>query len=317
MRERYIITVTDYLGSRHYTITQVMRRIVAGAGAVLGVIVLAGSLLIVGLSYKVSALNEEMAGLRDYQQSIRQKNRQLIDEQRQLQAAVQNKAEALSQMSDNLDQIEIMIGLKPEPEKPLHARLNTASLTAQQKRYMLESIPSGFPLKDPKITSGFGIRQHPVLHQKAMHGGVDMRAAQGTPVYATADGVVEWASFHKNSGLGKMVKLVHNYGFSSTYGHLNSVEVDVGDYVRRGELIGHTGNTGISSAPHLHYEVHYLYRRLDPRPFLEWSIDNYDVLFTREEHVKWDSLAKTVRNTTIAPERQWSPEVLTLSALSN
>ncbi len=317
MRERYIITVTDYRGARHYTLTQLMRRMIAGVAGLLAVVFLGGTLIIYGLSHRVSSLNSEVGSLRQHQSEIRRKNQALISEQGELQQAVQQKAEALAQLSDNLDQIEMLIGLKPEPEQNLLQRLDTASLTAHEKRLMLESIPSGYPLRNVHLTSGFGMRRHPVLDRSAMHGGVDMRAKRGTPVYATADGVAEWAALHKRSGLGKMIKLVHNYGFSTTYAHLDNIEIKVGDYVRRGDLIGHTGNTGISSAPHLHYEVRHLHRRLDPKPFMEWSIENYDVLFTREEHVKWESLAEIVRKAASSPERQWSQGEPALSAILN
>lgn len=317
MRERYIITVTDYRGARHYTLTQLMRRMIAGVAGLLAVVFLGGTLIIYGLSHRVSSLNSEVGSLRQHQSEIRRKNQALISEQGELQQAVQQKAEALAQLSDNLDQIEMLIGLKPEPEQNLLQRLDTASLTAHEKRLMLESIPSGMPLQDTRLTSKYGMRMHPVLNRKAMHGGLDMSAAIGTPIFATASGVVEWAAPHKSSGLGNMIKLNHNYGFSSTYGHLSKILVKTGDYVQRGDLIGHTGNTGMSSAPHLHYEVRYLHRRLDPKPFTEWSFENYDVIFERAEHIKWESLAESVRKAVISPERLLLQAEPRLSVISN
>ena len=74
------------------------------------------------------------------------------------------------------------------------------------------------------------------------------------------------------------------------------VAVRVGEYVREGQPIGRSGNTGLSAAPHLHYEVRYLGRRLDPRPFLDWSLNRYDLVFDEEERVQWESLAETVRS---------------------
>ena len=170
---------------------------------------------------------------------------------------------------------------------------------------MLTAIPSGYPLEEAKVTSFYGMRKHPVLGKMKLHGGADLRARIGTPVYATANGVVEWAGYN-DGGFGKMVKLSHNFGFTTVYGHLSKSTVAVGDYVKQGELIGYSGNTGLSSAPHLHYEVRHLHRRLAPRSFMEWSLENYDGLFTREERIKWDSLAKTVRDQIALPERRLS-----------
>lgn len=137
----------------------------------------------------------------------------------------------------------------------------------------------------------------------ALHGGIDFSAPRGTPIHATADGVVEWAAHHDSSGMGKMIRLIHNYGFSTVYGHLDGIEVKPGNYVRRGDLIGYSGNTGASTGPHLHYEVRHLNRRLDPATFLRWSISEYDILFANEDRVEWESLVEIIRSKARATER--------------
>ncbi len=317
MRDRFTVTITDYRGARHFNFSQLMRRMLGAFGTVVTLGFIVGALSIYMLSSKVAALNADLRTLEDYQAHIKKQNQELLHKQKMLLSAVDEKVEALGRMSDELGDLEILIGLKPQQTSTIAERLDTATLTAQQKRVMLQSIPSGYPLKDTRLTSKFGMRMHPVLNKKALHGGLDMSAATGTPIYATADGVVEWAAPHKRSGLGNMIKLNHNYGFSSTYGHLSKILVRSGDYVQRGDLIGHTGNSGMSAAPHLHYEIRYLHRRLDPKPFTEWSFENYDVLFEREANIQWDSLAESVRKAVSSPERlllQGQPQ---LSVISN
>lgn len=317
MRDRYTVTITDYRGARHFNFSQLMRRVLGAFGTVVTLGFIAGAFAIYMLSTKVAALNSDLQTLEDYQAHIKQQNQELLRKQKTLLSAVDEKVEALGRMSDELGDLEILIGLKPEQESTLSERLDSASLTAQQKRVMLESIPSGYPLQKTRLTSNFGMRVHPVLNRKALHGGLDMSAAIGTPVYATASGVVEWAAPHESSGLGNMIKLNHNYGFSSTFGHLNKILVRSGDYVQRGDLIGHTGNSGLSSAPHLHYEIRYLHRRLDPKPFTEWSFENYDVLFEREGHIQWDSLAESIKKAVSGPERLLLQGQPKLSVISN
>jgi murein DD-endopeptidase MepM/ murein hydrolase activator NlpD len=317
MRDRYTVTITDYRGARHFNLSQLMRRMLGAVGTLVTLGFVLGAFAIYMLSTKVSALNSDLKMLENYQAHIKDQNLQLLRKQKSLLHAVEQKADALTRMSDELGDLEILIGLKPQTANTIADRLDSATLTAQQKRLMLESIPSGLPLKQTRLTSGYGMRVHPVLNRKALHGGLDMSAQIGTPIYATANGVVEWAAPHKSSGLGNMIKLNHNYGFSSTFGHLNKILVNVGDYVQRGDLIGHTGNTGMSSAPHLHYEIRYLHRRLDPKPFTDWSFENYDVLFEREENIKWDSLAESVRKAVISPERLLLQAEPKLSAISN
>ena len=316
MRDHYRITITNYSGAKHYTVTQLMRRYMAGLGILLGTCFLGGFLAILFMSTRLGMLNTEVAELQQYQAKIKSENSVLMAEQRRLQQTVDEKVAALSTMTDELGSIETMIGLTPDPDIALYQRLDTASQTASEKHHMLNAIPSGYPLSNAFVTSRYGMRNHPVLGKMALHGGADLRAAVGTPVYATADGVVEWAGMN-TSGFGNMIKLSHNFGFVTVFGHLSKSSVAMGDYVRQGDLIGYTGNTGLSSAPHLHYEVRYLHRRLAPGPFMEWSWENYDVLFTREEQIKWDSLAKTLRKQMAAPERRWSQLAPRLPATSS
>jgi murein DD-endopeptidase MepM/ murein hydrolase activator NlpD len=309
MRDHYRITITHYSGAKHYTVTQLMRRFLAGISIFLGTCFLGGFLAIMLLSTR-------LADLQQHQAVIKEENIALLTEQRQLKESVEEKVAALSIISDELGSIENMIGLTPGADVALYQRLDTASQTASEKHSMLSAIPSGYPVADAHVTSHYGMRKHPVLGEMTLHGGADLRAVSGTPVYATADAVVESAGA-SNNGFGRMVKLSHNFGFVTIYGHLSKTAVAGGDYVRQGDLIGYSGSTGLSTAPHLHYEVRHLHRRLAPGPFMEWSWENYDVLFTREEQIKWDSLAKTLRKPTVVPERRWSQLAPPLPAISS
>ncbi|GAB4194557.1 MAG: M23 family metallopeptidase [Wenzhouxiangellaceae bacterium] len=316
MRDRQLITITDCHGARHYTLSQLMRRWIVGIAASIGILVMAGSLILYVMTNKVGDLKSQLADLQQYHNDIEANNDRLLAEQRRLLSAVREKSDELSLLSDEVGQIEMLIGLRPEPGTNLYERIDTASQTALEKRLMLQSIPSSYPVEKRIITSKYGMRTHPVRDEEAFHWGADLKAERGTPVYATADGAVEWAALHKGSGLGKMVKISHNYGFSTIYGHLNDIEVKAGQYVRQGDLLGYSGSTGMTNGPHLHYEVRYLQRRLDPAPFLEWSLDNYDTLFAREERVQWESLAKVVRRTASVPERRLSQREQTSLAAS-
>jgi murein DD-endopeptidase MepM/ murein hydrolase activator NlpD len=101
---------------------------------------------------------------------------------------------------------------------------------------------------------GFGMRLHPILHVYRMHSGVDIINDPGVDVYASGNGVVHFAG-RSQGGLGVLVQLQHGYGYTSLYAHLSQVLVRSGQTVKRGELIGKCGRTGLASGPHLHYEV--------------------------------------------------------------
>jgi hypothetical protein len=115
-------------------------------------------------------------------------------------------------------------------------------------------IPAIKPMAGPYSINGFGMRLHPVLHIYRMHYGVDIINDVGTSVYAAADGVVHFSG-RTQGGLGIVVELNHGYGLTSVYGHLSQVLVPTGKSVKRGDLIGRCGRTGLVSGPHLHYEV--------------------------------------------------------------
>ena len=135
-------------------------------------------------------------------------------------------------------------------------------------------IPFAEPvLSDGRYSSGFGRRTDPIDGRLAMHAGLDYAAPQGTPILATADGVVVEAG--QRSGYGNAVQIRHEFGLETVYAHLNQIRVEVGQHVQRGERIGDMGSTGRSTGSHLHYEIRLNGTALDPMKFIEAGRDVY------------------------------------------
>ena len=137
---------------------------------------------------------------------------------------------------------------------------------AEKKEKLYASIPAIQPVANKQLialASGFGLRIHPVYKVKKMHNGIDFAASIGTPVYATADGSVSKVEV-RFSGYGKLVEIDHGFGYRTRYAHMHDFAVKKGQQVKRGDLIGYVGNTGLSTAPHLHYEVLINDERVDP-----------------------------------------------------
>lgn len=129
------------------------------------------------------------------------------------------------------------------------------------------SLPFGMPVKSRyRMSSGFGMRTHPVTHQRRMHDGMDMAAPTGTPVYATADGVVTFAGW--SNGYGRLVKIRHALGFETRYAHNSKLRVKVGQRVSRGDRIADMGSSGRSTGPHVHYEVRIGGRPVNPMKYI-------------------------------------------------
>lgn len=118
------------------------------------------------------------------------------------------------------------------------------------------------PVRAARLSSGFGMRFHPILGYSRLHAGVDFAASTGTPIYAVTDGRVTFAGRH--GGHGNFVKLAHAGGIGTGYAHMSRIAVRSGEQVKRGEVIGYVGSTGLSTGPHLHYEVYRNGRTVNP-----------------------------------------------------
>lgn len=153
--------------------------------------------------------------------------------------------------------------------------LDTIQELANNQQQMLASLPSVKPVREDKLQksigtlSGFGYRVHPVYKIRKFHAGLDFPARVGTAIQASGDGTVVEAGWH--SGYGNCVKIRHGYGYETLYGHMNKISVRPGERVKKGQKIGEVGDTGLSTAPHLHYEVHYKGNPINP---INFCMDN-------------------------------------------
>ena len=150
---------------------------------------------------------------------------------------------------------------------------------AQNHENMLRCIPAIQPVanKDLKrVASGWGYRFDPIYHTRRFHEGMDFTAPTGTDIFATGNGTISEAGWQQ--GYGNSVKIDHGFGYETFYAHMSEINVSVGQPVTRGEIIGLVGNTGKSTGPHLHYEVHYKGQVMNPQNyyFLDLTPEEYD-----------------------------------------
>jgi len=150
-------------------------------------------------------------------------------------------------------------------------RVNLARAQADRFSQALVNVPVRKPVYgEIDMTSPFGTRMDPFVHQLAMHTGIDFRGSIGEPAHATAAGTVTIAG--REGGYGNMVEIDHGNGFSTRYGHLSKIDVKVGQKVRIGQVIGEIGSTGRSTGPHLHYETRINHIAVDPQKFLRAGV---------------------------------------------
>lgn len=247
--------------------------------AVLVTLTLAGGFFTWGF-FSQSVDNAEIERLRQENESLRTVNSSF-------ESSVLDLQEKLAAYEDRTLELAIVAGLDPsatggeaglggEDEalslddldlrtQRLEGTLDQVEAELQERLRWISSTPAITPAKGI-LTSGFGSRSDPFHGARTFHGGVDIAAAPGAPVHATADGVVTLAG--RNGGLGKAVFVSHGYGLVTRYGHMSGLAVKAGQRVKRGDVIGYVGNTGRSTGYHLHYEVHLDGEPVNPAAYL-------------------------------------------------
>lgn len=162
--------------------------------------------------------------------------------------------------------------------------LDKLMTSSEKMKERMKRIPSIRPVAGG-IVSGFGNRIHPINKVRHVHTGIDFMAKSGTPVVATADGEVVVSGI-KGNGYGIHVDINHGYGYVTKYAHLSKVSVSVGQKIKRGDVIGYTGNTGLSKGPHLHYEIEKNGQKINPIDFFysDLSPQQYVQLRKQADH---------------------------------
>ncbi len=284
MDHKINITIEDAKGIKEFTFHKRVKHVALYSAATVVV------LLILSVAV-VFQLTRELG-------SIETKKSMLEAQNTLLEETIKSKEHELTQLEGRLDAIEALIGMDIHDDMPLRERVDVAQLTTKVRSMIFNIIPNGSPVEYLGITSGFGYRSDPITGRREYHKGSDMKANVFAEVYATADGVVEYAGYHPKSGFGRLIIINNAYGFRTSFAHLGKIDVKTGQVVHKGDLIGLTGNSGRSDGPHLHYEVHYMQRVLDPYWFITWTMNNYAEIFEKEKHVPWKDLLGLIANWT-------------------
>ncbi|MDR6341070.1 murein DD-endopeptidase MepM/ murein hydrolase activator NlpD [Filimonas zeae] len=185
------------------------------------------------------------------------------------------ETQLVAEMTSQLNNLAKRVAYQEKSYKEIDGMLTN-------KEKLLAAIPAIQPVANKdlnRIASGFGYRIDPVYKVAKFHAGLDFAAPQGTPIYATADGVIKEANYNAG-GYGNHVVINHGYGYETLYGHMYKIKSKPGDHVKRGEVIGYVGSTGKSTGPHCHYEVHRSGERIDPVYYFsnDLSPDQFDRL---------------------------------------
>ena len=292
LKDKFIITISDIHGSKQYTVSQFLKVIISWIIIVVVIAFAIGSMVLNYLSNNVDKLQKE---------------------KKELKKQIEISTQTLEAISEQLAEAENLIGLNlakekekeenkkreeqkksKELKKKKEESLDKDSLSKEEFLFLSKLIPNGKPLQYKRISTRFGFRRHPITKRKEFHPANDLTADVGTPIYAPANGVVVYAG--KKRFYGNFLLIRHSLGFATAYGHLHRIGVKSGEYVKKGDLVALSGNSGRSTGPHLHYEVRYLSKWLDPVPFMKgWNYDKYKEVFEKNQQVDWKGLIKSLR----------------------
>ncbi|EAK2872269.1 M23 family metallopeptidase [Campylobacter upsaliensis] len=297
LKNKFTITISDINGSRHFYLNQIIKKIVLYIIAFVFLFLISSGFYIKYLDSKVDALDGK-------REELLKKSKELETLNMTMRQSLDEKAAQYAVIEDKIASFEEALGLENENNLTISARLENLNLTNDQQQGILNQIPNGWPITNKGVTGKFGWREHPILKRKEFHPGIDLAASIGTPIYAPASGVVEFSGY-SNNGYGYNVILLHNFGFKSVFAHMTRKDVvKAGDFVNKGDLIGYTGNTGLSTGPHLHYEVRFINKTLEPLYFLNLKRKNMNEFFNQERRVPWQSLIKAVSAQQIQARKQ-------------
>ena len=237
------------------------------------------------LIYAIFNLYSKNKELSELAKTLFAQNTELSAQNLKLQSEGSEIIKSLDENNEKIANLQIMAALNEAKNELAAKKTANLNIATNQIDFILSAVPNGLPIKYKGVTSQYGNRIHPISKTEKMHHGIDLRASVGTEIYATADGFVEFAG-NSGTGYGHLVIISHNYGFKTYDGHLYAQSVvRAGKWVRKGEIIGFSGNTGYSTGPHLHYEVRFLGRTVNPANFMAWNKNNFSTISSLEPTV--------------------------------
>lgn len=306
---RLVLMITDKNGSRHINVSMIFRQL----SLYFLLFILA---IVLFLVVSISVFNSEIKDINTKSVLISEQYQKMLKKNSYLNDQINQRLEEIALAGDRVDDLEGTIGVSKDDEgergESLISRIDVASITGAQKAFIMKFIPNGAPLDSyRRISAPFGNRMHPILHIMHKHTGLDFGTSVNTPVYCTADGVVDFSADGWNGGYGRLVKVTHSFGFRTYYAHLNKIAVKSGQFVKKGQLLAYSGNSGISTGPHLHYEVRFLNQPINPINFVKWDMKNFDSIFEKERTIGWQSLLTTINNL-MGGQEKWDQQPLSL-----
>lgn len=222
-----------------------------------------------------------------------------VETNHSLSQTLTEKEGAIQLLGKRVFDVESVLGLADEElltdDVSLEDRIDAAAIDSAVRATMFRLIPNDSPMTYQRISSSYGRRTNPISGKRHNHTGIDLTCKRGEEILAPADGVIETVRPSKK-GFGNFLTMRHSFGFMSSYAHLQKFKVRSGQFVSKGDVIANCGNSGNSTGPHLHYEVRFLGRSLNPQYLMDWTPENFNYVFEKGKKVKWGPLVQLIDN---------------------
>lgn len=274
IRDKFIISIIDNNGIKQFNIHRLAKKILAYVAifiAILGVV----------LFFSIKFLASELKSMQSHKDDTIDKYVVVYNENLALQQEVERSQNTLDEINQKILDLEDVISMKnASVEVKSSNPFNLANLNTKQKDMILNLLPNSKPFaKTLQAESSL------------LKSGISFSIPQGTPIFATADGIVDLTRNSDTIGIGKFVKVVHSFGFSSIYGYLSKVNVNRGDIVRKGQIIGYSGKNANTDS--VYYDVRFLGSEVDLANFITWDLEHFEIVMNKDSIVNWDSLLWT------------------------
>ncbi|MBL4828355.1 MAG: peptidoglycan DD-metalloendopeptidase family protein [Aliivibrio sp.] len=302
MPNNFRISISHNKGTHFISVSKKTRNIVLSSVVTIILSLILTSIAVKHFYFKSTISSQEISELVDDQQKLLGRLQEKNLNRNELIKQLEQKQTELLVLEQRVHDVESVLGINQNEQETslsspftLEKRIDTAVIDSSVRSTMFRLIPNGIPLDFSRYSSKFGRRTNPISKKRHNHLGIDLTCKRGTEIFSPADGVIEYVRPSKK-GYGNLLKVQHSFGFMTMYAHLQGFNVKMGQFVKKGDLIAKCGNSGDSTGSHLHYEVRFLRRAINPQPFMDWTPDKFELLFEKERSIKWQPLVEVFSN---------------------
>lgn len=274
IKDRFIISIVDSNGIKQFNIHRLVKKILL---YILLFVVISAVIIF----FTIKLLAGELKEMQSQKDATLKKYTYIYNKNENLKQQVEISQNKLDEINQKMLDLEDIISIKDSNfDVDDVAPFDIRQLNNSQKSTILQLLPNSKPFEGDYNSLS------------SLKSGVSFHMLPKTPIYATADGIVDLTRDKDTKGVGKFVKIVHSFGFTSIYGYLSKVSVKRGDIVRKGQLIGYSGDDS-SKEESLYYDIRFLGSEVNVEDFIDWNIDNFNNIIQKESIVNWNSLLWT------------------------